>query len=329
MIRRTGGDALLCTASTDAIAEAAAAWSGPVVNFAGNRFDDRWPSVIGDGRAIGAMAAEHLIERRVPGFAFVGNAEMAFRRDRRAGFVTRVAEAGHEAATFDTAGDLAASLASLPRPLGVFAGGDNVALDVLRAMHEGGVSVPDEVLVIGAGNHEDLCELALPPLSSVDGDFRRRGREAAAVMTRLLSGEPPPAEPVLVPPLMVVGRRSSDHLAIDDEQVVRALRVIRDHADEPMDVEGIVAATDVSRRTLEKRFAAAVGRSLHEELWRRRIELAKRLLLGTDLSVLEVALRSGFTSASAISHLFKRHTGVTPTRFRRDAGAAAAARKDR
>ena len=98
--------------------------------------------------------------------------------------------------------------------------------------------------------------------------------------------------------------------------MVSALRFIREHADTTIKVRDVVAATTISRRSLEGRFNTLIGRTLHEEIWRGHFDLAMRLLSSSDLSLQEVAERSGFRTASALVNLFRQRLGVTPKEFR-------------
>src|SRR5204863_167060 len=80
--------------------------------------------------------------------------------------------------------------------------------------------------VVGIGNDVLMCELARPSLSSVALPSEQVGYEAAALLDRLMAGEPPPDRPILLLPLGVVVRQSSDLLAIRDPEVVAAVRII-------------------------------------------------------------------------------------------------------
>ena len=74
----------------------------------------------------------------------------------------------------------------------------------------------------------------------------------------------------------------------------------------------------VSRRRLDYAFTAALGRTPYQQIQHERFNRARLLLLRTDLSLTEVALRSGFPYPSRLSEAFRRELGVTPTRFRQD-----------
>jgi LacI family transcriptional regulator len=81
-------------------------------------------------------------------------------------------------------------------------------------------------------------------------------------------------------------------------------------------VEDVVRQSGKSRRTLENRFTRAVGRSLHEEINRLRIERAKQLLTDTDWTIERVAEACGFAASKRLYEAFMREEGTTPNSFR-------------
>jgi LacI family transcriptional regulator len=176
--------------------------------------------------------------------------------------------------------------------------------------------VPDDVAVVGVDNDELMCELSDPPLSSVALNLEEAGYEAARTLDALMSGQSPPENIVPVKPTFVVSRRSSEVIGHDDRLVVTALRFIKDHAGQAIGVPDVVDASRVSRRTLERRFARAVGRSILSEVTRCRLERAKRLLLETHLPVKRVAAGSGFGSIKTFNRTFRRAERQFATRFR-------------
>ena len=144
--------------------------------------------------------------------------------------------------------------------------------------------MPEQVAVIGADNDEPICQISFPPLSSVIINDDQRGYQAAAVLDRLMRGEPPPAEPIYIEPAGVVGRASTDILAIDDDAVVRALRFVRDHACDGIGVDDVVRQVPLSRSVLERKFRKAVRRSINNEIVRVRLNRAVQLLCETGWS---------------------------------------------
>jgi LacI family transcriptional regulator len=135
----------------------------------------------------------------------------------------------------------------------------------------------------------------------------------------IMQGGRAPRQPVLIAPVGVVTRQSSDIVAIDDPHLAQAVRFIRAHGCQPLAVKMLLAQAEVSRRTLEQKFQRALGRTPHEEIVRVRIDQARQLLARTDLSMPEVAARSGFSNAERLSVVFKEQTGFSPTQYRRTA----------
>jgi LacI family transcriptional regulator len=183
------------------------------------------------------------------------------------------------------------------------------------------------VAVLAADNDQILCNLADPPLSSVDLDTRSIGYEAAALLDRLMAGAPVPARPVLLPPRGVIRRRSTDVLATDDRALAEAIRYLRDHACSGLRIKDFVRMTKLSRRTLGRRTRQLLGHSPKEEITRVQLERAQRFLVETELKVAAVAENCGFTQAKYFCQVFRRRFGITPAAFRRQAASARKHRK--
>jgi LacI family transcriptional regulator len=319
------GDGIIVAILNPATVEAVSALPVPVVNVAGVVREAPFPMVIGDFRAWGLQAAEHLLERGFTRFAFAGSPGSWFSDLRQEGFVDRVTDAGHPCTTLgptrrgwhEQIEDLQAWVATLPTPVGLAAQNDTWAHAVLEAARLIGRRVPDDVAIVGMEDDPIYARICTPRLSSVRTNTRRRGYEAAALLDRLIAGQAPPAEPILVEPGGVEVRGSSDTLAVEDEDVIAAMRFIRASAGECIDVEDILEQVPISRRSLELKFARDLDCTPHEAIWEAHMRRACSLLVETDLTILDVALRSGFRSPSALSTLFKRRTGLTPREYRR------------
>ncbi len=206
--------------------------------------------------------------------------------------------------------------ALLPRPVGIMACYDIKAQQVLDVCRELDLAVPEQVAVIGADNDELLCNLSDPPLSSVVPNSQRAGYEAAGFLDRMMSGQKVKSDAVLVRPLGIETRQSTDTLAIEDAEIAAAVRFIRRHADTGINVGDVLKEVPLSRRVLESRFRKILGRTPHEEIVRQRIGRIQQLLSETELSLREIADRTGFEHAEYLSVAFKQATGQTPSEFR-------------
>jgi LacI family transcriptional regulator len=308
--------------------------SVPVVNVGHVMEETRVSWVATDDQLVGELAARHFLDRGFRSFGFTGFADLAFSVGRERAFVEYLRKSGigcsvcdevssfaqgHSAQPFWTTQEkkLARWLKGLPRPAAVMCCNDYRGLQVSEVCREAGLRVPEDVALIGVDDDRLICELAYPPLSSVAIPAARVGYEAAGMLDRLMDGLPLAPEPVLIPPIGVVGRQSSDLLAIDDLEIRQAVQYIRGHADSPLSVEEVLRHVPVSRRSLERRFLRVLGRSPLQEIRRVKIDRAKVLLAGTDLAMPIIAQRSGLSSAKLLSSLLHSATGLTPTQWRR------------
>lgn len=213
-------------------------------------------------------------------------------------------------------------LETMPRPLGVLTSGDILGGHVVAACHEHGVAVPEEIAVLGLGNKRRWCKMSPCPLSSVDWNDAMRGRAAVQLLQSLMDGTPNPSEPLLIPPAGVVARKSTDILAVEDVAVAKAISFLWQHMSEPINVNDAAEATGLSRSTLERRFRKQIGRSVNEELLRKRLERCRELLISTDLPMVDIAPRIGFLSKNYLHRAFRKQFGCSPKEFRQRHSAA-------
>jgi LacI family transcriptional regulator len=148
-------------------------------------------------------------------------------------------------------------------------------------------------------------------------NLEHAGYEAASALDEMMAGRLPRERIIAVEPTVVVARRSTEVIAVDDPAVAAALRFIKDHAGRTIDVPHVVRESGISRRTLERRFAELKGHSVLAEITRCRLDRAKRLLLETDMPVHRVAERSGFNSIKTFIRSFQLAEGESATSFRK------------
>ena len=201
--------------------------------------------------------------------------------------------------------------------MGVFCCTDDFALLTQEACVAAGLHIPEEVALIGVGNDESICELARVSQSSVRLNIRRGGYDAARYLARMLQGDEPPLEDVVIEALGVVARPSTDAAETRDPEVAKAISFIRGRVNSPVEVEEVVAQTGLSRRRLYDRFREATGKSIFSYIRDRRLENFARLLLETNLTVSEIAYGMGEESDTNVARLFKKHFGLTPVAYRR------------
>jgi AraC-like DNA-binding protein len=105
--------------------------------------------------------------------------------------------------------------------------------------------------------------------------------------------------------------------ALRDRRIARALARMHAQPSLPWTVETLAEASGLSRSAFAARFTTLVGEPPLSYLVRWRIYLARRMLLQTRHSLLEIAERSGYSSEVAFHRAFKRVTGTTPGAYRR------------
>ena len=330
------GDGVIAQLENPAIHQSIAQLQIPVVGVASlahlSPTLDSIACVCTDNQRIGERAAEHLLECGFDDFGYCGvpaTPANGWSRERGRAFSEFLTRAGYRCSMFTgrhrtgrqwekIQSDMAAWLRSLKLPVGVMACDDPRARHVLEACRRLKLRVPEDVAVLGVDNDELMCELCHPPLSSIEQGTHQIGHEAAAALDKLMTGKQPKQMRTLVPPGRLVARRSTDILTVPHEQVAAALRFIRDHATEPIQVLDVSKHVGVSRSTLDNHFRHVVGRTTHDEIERVRLNIAKSLLENTDFPLRIIAAKSGYRNEQYMCNVLRRALGRTPGQHRRD-----------
>ncbi|MFW5856374.1 MAG: helix-turn-helix domain-containing protein [Planctomycetota bacterium] len=95
-----------------------------------------------------------------------------------------------------------------------------------------------------------------------------------------------------------------------------ALRYMREHLDRDIGRDDAAAACSLSPAHFSRLFRAETGRTFTDVLNQLRVNRARELLAGSDLSLVEVALACGFEGQSYFTKVFRRYVGVPPGRYR-------------
>jgi LacI family transcriptional regulator len=211
--------------------------------------------------------------------------------------------------------------------VGLMACSDQRGQHVLDACNRVDLAVPEEVAVIGVDDDAVLCNLSHPAMSSVVPNAERVGYEAAALLDRLMGGEKAPAEEMLVEPLGVMTRQSTDVLAIDDAAVASVVRFIRERACKGCSMKEVERFSPMSRSVLERQFRKYLGRSPQAEIRAVQLKRVKQLLTESELSLERIAALAGYSHPEYMSVVFKRDTGITPGQYRAGTRGSAGGRR--
>ena len=112
-------------------------------------------------------------------------------------------------------------------------------------------------------------------------------------------------------------RRIEPADGLSSARVRHLLDYIEQHLGEDLSLEALAGEVHLSPLYVVRAFRAAVGQTPHQYVLARRIEHARRLLVGTTLPIAEISLASGFSSQSHLSNWFRRIVGVTPAAYRK------------
>lgn len=332
------GDGILAwLGAGDDLADFVAHSEKPTVDFSFRRPQLKFARVLEDTTETARLVTEHFLSRGFRNFLFYSDAPNWIYQERGRAFMAALEQAGrrpvwlrwHESPAFRTDRKawtrkrewLAGELRQTPKPVGMFAASDGLALEVLETCEAGGLTVPEEVAIVGAGNNLLAVDAMHTPISSVDVNLETTGYRGAALLDELMRGPsrkgPPPL--VRVPPFRLIARKSSDLVAVNHPGLARGLRFMWDHCQEPIGVGDLAQAASMSLRSFHAAFVEHLGRPPGAELHRLRIERAKRQLVESGEKLEIIAGQSGYQSLNSFWVAFRQATGLSPKQFRKQA----------
>ncbi|EGL0036753.1 substrate-binding domain-containing protein [Escherichia coli] len=328
------GDGVIADFDDKQIEQALADVDVPIVGVGGSyHLAESYPPVhyiATDNYALVESAFLHLKEKGVNRFAFYGLPESSGKRwatEREYAFRQLVAEEKYRGVVYqglETAPEnwqhaqnrLADWLQTLPPQTGIIAVTDARARHILQVCEHLHIPVPEKLCVIGIDNEELTRYLSRVALSSVAQGARQMGYQAAKLLHRLLDKEEMPLQRILVPPVRVIERRSTDYRSLTDPAVIQAMHYIRNHACKGIKVDQVLDAVGISRSNLEKRFKEEVGETIHAMIHAEKLEKARSLLISTTLSINEISQMCGYPSLQYFYSVFKKAYDTTPKEYR-------------
>ena len=289
---------------------------------------DNVSNLTGDYKGTGTIAADFFIQRSYSKFAYYGMEETVWSRERYIGFKDRVLEFGgelfeyfecaqpQERWTYDL-NTLGQWIQSLPKPIALFACDDQFALNVSETCNIFNISVPEEVAILGVDNDELLCNISMPPISSIELDVENGGYVAAQTLHQFINNEIVEAIDIVVKPIQIVKRKSTEMYAVTDKYIMKVIEYIDKNYGQPISVEDILKLIPLSRRLLEKHFRKHVNISIYQFVLQVRIDHFSELLLQTNKPISSIAPLCGFDSNQNVSRIFYKFKRTTPVQFRK------------
>ena len=287
------------------------------------------PNITSRYELTGQMAADFFLQKGFRNFAFYGYKDVVWSEERYMGFRNRIMEKGLGDNFFEYKNQplenlwyyesepLADWIKSLPHPVALMACDDTRGNKIMEMCQVLGINIPEEIAVLGVENDEIICNLSEPPLSSVSLNIVKGGYEAARLIERLIHNEATSCEDVIIQPITIVNRLSTDIYATDNPAILAALKYIHQNLANKINVEDIVKQVPLSRRLLEIRFRQVTGQSIYQYISDLRMERFSQLLLASTEPIADLAMQVGLADSKNLARQFKLWKGCTPVEYRK------------
>lgn len=300
----------------------------PAVDLSLNDPSVKLPRVLQGNQGIGAAGVRHLASLGCRHLGFVIHERNHFHQERYEGFKRECLDLGLEATLLQAPSNvvthrdipdwLTSKIPADERPFGIMAAADYLTQWVTQACATAGLSIPEDVALLGVDNCREICELAPVALSSVGNNAFQHGYEGAKLLQEILDGAAVPLKPRRVPPGALYVRQSTSIVATRHPHVATAMRFISEHyLNADLSSKLVAAQVPMSERRLHDAFVKHIGRSIYQEIVERRIQFAMQLIKETDQKMWDISETSGFGSPEMMSRLFRRQLGNTPSSYRK------------
>ena len=284
-------------------------------------------NITGDYFGTGVMAANFFLGRGFSNFAYYGYKDMIWSRERADGFRKKLKKHGYTVSMLNNDSRqteqwsfnldvLHKWLTSLPKPVALFACDDYFALQITETCKIYDIAVPDEIAVLGVDNDDLLCHISNPPLSSIVLDVETGGYQAACILHQLMNKEIGKACDIVIPPIRIESRQSTQKYAVDDKNTLKVIEYIMENYAQNISIDDINRHVPLSRRIMEKKFKEKMGISIYQYLLQYRVEMFTDLLIKTDKPLTDLALICGFTEYKNVARIFRKYKKLNPLQYR-------------
>ena len=322
------GDGIICRLTSERLESQIQEREIPAVNVSWQYSHDRMPKVVSKESECARMIARYFIGKQYTNFGYIGfppgshylpTIEATLKNEfNRVGSKLECLEISHDKS--DSMGvnsdRLKKWLIQLPKPIAIVVWSSHVGYRVSMACQANDIEVPRDVAIVCIEHDSLWSELAPIPLSNLDQDPTRVGYAAAAQLGALMRGKVVPQRPVEVMPLSVVERLSSEATAVSDPVLKMALEYIYQHSREGITVKELTSILGVSRRSLESKFKRYLNSTPAAHIRMLQLQSVAKFLRNTNMSISEIAKRTGYDYPEVLMRTFKREYGLTPMQFR-------------
>ncbi|MGJ8638603.1 MAG: substrate-binding domain-containing protein [Opitutaceae bacterium] len=301
----------------------------PVIQLTGHRSVEHAQVDNVDNLAVGALAAKSLVDFGVAscvyfeGFYNNSVTQHVNSRQREQGYLEELkaleSDHLHRCCVPDhlsSRRELMDWIASLPKPLGVFAFNDLRALEVAECCKVLGLSIPHEVAIIGVDDDQFFTRMNRPHLSSIDTNITAVAHNATARLLAMIEGTTVAESDCISEQPVLHARASTGAYCCDDSVVSKAINTMMRQLHEKPRFAMIAREIGCTLRVLEQRFQTYLGSSMTSVFRELQIFEAKRLIRNSDDPLDEIAYQLGM-ELSGMCRLFKQVCRQTPGAYKK------------
>ncbi len=289
------------------------------------RVYDEFPMLTGHYKEFGAYAARFFIEQKFNDYAFIGMKDIIWSMSRYEGYSEQIASSiknrtyRYDVESFkDEISEITEWLHALPKPVALLACNDFMARQVTEICQMEGISIPDEISLLGVDNDEFMCNISSPTLSSIKLNFEKHGYEIAEALFQMVNQKKTWPARIAVEAIGVVERMSTKRRIISDPYIREIVEFISRNYTQEIDISKLTSFIPLSRRAIEMKFKKEMyPYTITSYIMKLRLDHFCRLLDTTDLSISTAADRSGFINSSNFSTIFRKYMGITPGEYRK------------
>lgn len=283
-----------------------------------------YSNLTGDYRGTGRMAAQFFAKRMFHDFAFFGVNGVVWSDERCEGFRQEVNRIGGNFYSFESDKqedeirmEVSQWLQELPKPIALFCCDDSHALFISETCKISNISIPDEISLLGVDNDDLICNISDPPISSIELEVEKGGYSLGRLIHKQIMEGNKETFNIVINPIRIELRQSTEKHNIKDPYVLDVVKKIESHYYTDLNVTTLLDDIPLSRRNFEVRFKNIMHTSIYQYILTCRINHLADLLIATNDSLVDLALRVGFKGYNNISRIFKKFKGCSPLEYRK------------
>jgi LacI family transcriptional regulator len=290
--------------------------------------DSRFSKIAGDHKKVGVMSAQFFQQRGYTKFAYYGNKDFFWSKERGEGYLQEVQKIKGDFFYFESEVlddmqwgqshiELNDWLLSLPKPIALLACDDNFALQVSEMCKVNDINIPEEISLMGVDNDELICNLSHPSITSILTDDEKGGYTTGKMLHHAIKHRDNTPFNVIIEPIRIELRQSTEKYNISNKYVAQVIDYIKENITSGLSINELAGIVPLSRRNLEVKFKEATGFPIYQFILDKKVDYIANELLTTDKDLLDIAIEVGFNDVRNAYRIFKKKTGYTPMEYRK------------